>query len=128
MHPVEIEGRQKGWPVLVEIDSYKVDLYPTQHWVHARAVSQPVTDNASPKWLDNIQEGREFTAATSETAFEKGNPEEKEYFNSLEKKYKRRTNIIYLLDCKKSKKESKFNNPLKSPGFYTFKALGCPTT
>ena len=128
MHIVEQDASAHAYPILVEIDSAKIDFYPERHWVNCRCVQNPKTNEHSPKWLKDIYEGREFTAATSEQAFDKDVPEEIEYFNSLKAKYKRRTNVIWLTDQKLRKNEAKFvNTKDKAPGFYPFKALGCPT-
>lgn len=128
MHTVEQTATKNAYPVLVEIDSVKIDFYPERHWVNCRCVQDPKTDSNSPKWLNDIYEGREFTAATSEQAFDKHVPEEIEYFNSLKTKYKRRTNVIWISEQKLRKEEAKFfNTKDKAPGFYPFKALGCPT-
>jgi len=128
MHTVEQQAKKNSWPVVVEIDSVKLDFYPERHWVNCRCAQKPKTDESTPKWLDEITEGREFTAATSILSFDKENPEEVEYFSSLPTKYKRRTSVIWLTDFKLRKKESKFEDKLnKAPGFYTFKGLGCLT-
>ena len=128
MHIIEQQAKQDSWPILTEIKKASLNFGPEVHWLECRCVQAPTKNANTPKFLEEFWEGREFTATTSEYNFSKSDPEELEYFNSLPDKYKRRTNVIWITEQKFPKNQLKFaTNKDKIPGFFPFKAIGCPT-
>lgn len=129
MFTLEKAEKEKGYPVLAEIASTRLDFHPERHFVSATCVSPPRVDNSTPKWLDRIEEGKVFTGVTGENNFD--GAEEKQYFLDLVKKYRRKTVVIWITDCRDLKKEGRYDDGNRVKGLFQFKAITspeCPTT
>ncbi|CAG5104700.1 Oidioi.mRNA.OKI2018_I69.chr1.g1463.t1.cds [Oikopleura dioica] len=128
MNPVEAEARENCWPVQAEISGYRTDLWPTRYFVRATPVEGGLRiDEKLPAWYNRLEEGVEFTAFVSDQTFNLNNPEEKAYFESLEKKFKRKTGVIWLTDCLDRKKAG-YEPEGKTKGLFVARAFtACPT-
>jgi len=126
MNIIEETERAKGTPILVEINSVRFDFHPEKHYLSALCVQAPRVDNGTPKGIDRIEEGKIFTGVTDADKF--SGAEEKQYFLDLIKKYRRKTVVIWVTECRDRKTENKYsegNDRVK--GLFAFRAITCPT-
>ena len=127
MNIVEKTERERGFPVLVELPSINIQFNPERHFLSALVVQPPKIDENSPSWLEKLQENHTFCAFTGEGDFDKTVVEERKYFQDLLQHYRRKTFVIWLTGYRVPKKDTKFADPDRVKGLFTFRAITCPT-